>query len=75
MAVVLSMVIGENGGEGREIVCRGLEREGKGNGREREVESSRHTDDSRGGKVCGRFLLSAVNTAHGRRYNWRRPAG
>lgn len=31
------MVIGENGGEEREIVCRGLEREGKGNGREWEV--------------------------------------
>lgn len=30
-------------------------------------------EDTEGEGSVGRFPLSAVNTAHGRRYNWRRP--
>ena len=58
-------------------VCRGKVRRRRGRRREGSFVASRdaeeEAEDTEGEGSVGRFPLSAVNTAHGRRYNWRRP--
>lgn len=56
-------------------VCRGKVRRRRGRRREGSFVASRNAEkeDTEGEGSVGRFPLSAVNTAHGRRYNWRRP--
>lgn len=56
-------------------VCRGKVRRRRGRRREGSFVASRDAEeeDTEGEGSVGRFPLSAVNTAHGRRYNWRRP--
>lgn len=58
-------------------VCRGKVRWRRGRRREGSFVASRdaeeEAEDTEGEGSVGRFPLSAVNTAHGRRYNWRRP--